>query len=323
MSILESASTDPTLDASGVLTWKLLEFIKDRLPSGLEKRGSRRLDEALRLAREHEYVISTRDMDTARARITRAMDTKEGLELRKGPRRYVQAKEYNKSAKAALQFVKVVLTHDIKRDLTTLQTVSDRAMENRLGRGLRTDSPINGDVVDPEDVEDLGACAREISASMRHRIAPLVENMYGFNTSQAADSISSNARRAQKLLRDMNFVYETRNDGTRRENGPYRHPIIQRAINISWFRDKNDVGAQHHEHFTPMPERAIALTLTVIECCIDEWSDGTRRDSTWDSEKFRTVYNSHISSFSDFKAHCNTQNKDPLEIQRDLIKNAR
>jgi Domain of unknown function (DUF6532) len=59
-------------------------------------------------------------------------------------------------------------------------------------------------------------------------------------------------------------LQETRNDGTRRENGPYRHPIIQRAINISWFRDKNDVGAQHHEHFTPMPERAIALTLTVV-----------------------------------------------------------
>jgi hypothetical protein len=69
MSILESASTDPILDASGVLTWKLLEFIKDRLPSGLEKRGSRRLNEALRLAREHEYVISTPDMDTAKARI--------------------------------------------------------------------------------------------------------------------------------------------------------------------------------------------------------------------------------------------------------------
>jgi hypothetical protein len=87
-----------------------------------------------------------------------AMDTKEGLELKKGPGRYVQAKEYNKSAKAALEFVKVVLTHDIKRDLTTLQTVSDRAMENRLGRGLRTDSPINGDVVDPEDVRPSLIC---------------------------------------------------------------------------------------------------------------------------------------------------------------------
>jgi hypothetical protein len=71
MSLLESVPTDLTLDASGVLTWKLLKFISDRLPSGLEKRGSRRLDEALRLAKEHEYVISTRDMETVRDRMTR------------------------------------------------------------------------------------------------------------------------------------------------------------------------------------------------------------------------------------------------------------
>jgi Domain of unknown function (DUF6532) len=131
---------------------------------------------------------------------------------------------------------------------------------------------------------------------MRPRIAPLVENMYGFNTSHAADSISSNARRAQKLLRDMNFVYvclsrsrsccwlnadplplqETRDDGSRRENGPYRHHVIQKAINVSWFRDKNDVGAQYYEYFDPMPERAIALILTVvmitfIDLIIDEY----------------------------------------------------
>ena len=59
-------------------------------------------------------------------------------------------------------------------------------------------------------------------------------------------------------------LQETGNDGKRRGDEPYRNLIIQRAINISWFRDKNDVGAQHHEHFSPMPERAIALTLTVV-----------------------------------------------------------
>jgi hypothetical protein len=86
-----------------------------------------------------------------------AMDTKEGLELKKGPGRYVQAKEYNKSAKAALEFVKVVLTHDIKRDLITLQTASNRAMkrEKRLGMGSRADSPLNGDVVNFEDVRSF------------------------------------------------------------------------------------------------------------------------------------------------------------------------
>ena len=70
MSTSESTSTDLTLDASGVLTWKQLKFINDRLPSSLEKRANRRLDEALRLARERQYELGTRDMEFVRDRIT-------------------------------------------------------------------------------------------------------------------------------------------------------------------------------------------------------------------------------------------------------------
>jgi hypothetical protein len=61
-----------------------------------------------------------------------------------------------------------------------------------------------------------------------------------------------------------------------------------------------------------------------IECCIDEWSDGTRKNSNWDVEKFRTVYNSHVSSLFEFQGHSLAGRRDMLEeLQRDLVKNAR
>jgi hypothetical protein len=45
---------------------------------------------------------------------------------------------------------------------------------------------------------------------MKPKVTTLVENMYNFRTSQAHSSISYNARRAQVLLKHMNFVYPVR-----------------------------------------------------------------------------------------------------------------
>jgi hypothetical protein len=58
------------------------------------------------------------------------------------------------------------------------------------------------------------------------------------------------------LLQDFNFGG--------RPNYPYRHPIIQNVINITWFNHKDDGGIVFHEYFTPIPIETIALALTVV-----------------------------------------------------------
>jgi hypothetical protein len=73
----------------------------------------------------------------------------------------------------------------------------------------------------------------------------------------------------------------------------YRHPIIQKAIVISWFHDNNDVGIMNHEHFSPMPVSVISLILSVVNTLTlipDEWSDGMQRTST------RMMRNSKMST---------------------------
>jgi hypothetical protein len=66
-----------------------------------------------------------------------------------------------------------------------------------------------------------------------------------------------------------------------------------------WFKNKDDDGLIFQEHFSPMPFPAIAIALTVIECCIDEWANGTREESYWNEERFKTVYLRHTKSLTD------------------------
>jgi hypothetical protein len=54
---------------------------------------------------------------------------------------------------------------------------------------------------------DTGNNARILAAGIKPRIAPLVAYLYGFSMSRVPNCMSYNAERAQKLLRDTDFVY--------------------------------------------------------------------------------------------------------------------
>jgi hypothetical protein len=73
-----------------------------------------------------------------------------------------------------------------------------------------------------------------------------------------------------------------------------------------------------------MPIPIIALMLTVVQCCVDEWSDGQRKDSNWNEDKLQAVYASHVSSLLNFQAQELEKNIDVLcQLQCDLLRNAR
>ncbi|KAH9014217.1 hypothetical protein EDB85DRAFT_2157573 [Lactarius pseudohatsudake] len=215
----------PPLDASGVLTLKLLHFLADRRPSAQEKRGDQRLDSARELARGDEVLISPGDLEIVRERITLTAEIKVGLESKRGLPRYLQAREYRKSAKETYKFVK---------------SVSDRARDATLGLGqssaVAVPHPTSGQ-------RPRGFLAVPLQVTVQN---PIPNDDFGAST-------------------------------------------------------EDDVGVVNHEQFSPMPISIIAITLTVIEYCIDEWSDGTQRDCNWDDAKFQTVYDSHFSSLVDFK----------------------
>jgi len=293
-------TSGPTLDASGVLASRLLDFLSNKRPSAQERLGDWRLDQARDLAQRNGDWISSSDLKIARDKVLHAAEVKEGLEWKSGLPKFLQAREYRKSAKEALRFVK---------------TVSDKARDEVLGQ-----RPLG---LNPMLTATAGGIDFRLFDEMKPNITTRVENLYHFKTSKAPESIRSNVELAKMLLRDTNFIYHEARDGKGRHS-PYSHPIIQEAINVTLFRDENDVGVVLHEHFSPMPIPIIALILTAVQCCIDEWSDGQRKDSSWDEDKLQAVYASHVSALLTFQARGLEGDVDVLcQLQCDLLKKAR
>jgi len=300
---MSQTNAAPPLDASGVLVWKLLEFFSNKRPSAREELGNKRLHQARTLALANETIISPGDLEVVKDKLTLATEIRAGLGSKWGISKLLQAQEYSKSAKDVLRFV---------------ETVSGRARDAMLGQKAVGLNPIligidnTSASIDPR-----------LYVELKPKVAVLVENLYDFSTSRARESISSNSKRARMLLTDMTFVYpEVSDGGKRNRHNPYRHPIIQRVIDTTFFRDKGDVGVIRQEHFSPMPIPIIAFTLTVVECCINEWSEGIRKDSSWDDAKLQAVYASHVASLFDFKAHSPANNDVLHQLQCDLLKNA-
>jgi len=156
--------------------------------------------------------------------------------------------------------------------------------------------------------KEFKCTSMELINDMKTKTKSAVDSSYEFDTSRAPQSIGRNASRAQELLAEATFIYR---DGP--PHGLYRHPIIQKVVNITWFQNKDDVGIIFHQYFAPIPFEAIALVLTVIECCIDEWSTGTYKESSWKEVDYQANYLSHLNSLRDY------HNRAPYKKDRSLL----
>ncbi|KAH9965687.1 hypothetical protein BGW80DRAFT_1343800, partial [Lactifluus volemus] len=281
---------------------------------------------------------------------------REGLDERHGVSKLKQAHEFRKAAKTTYRFAKTA--SDRGRDEAQFghssssyahfpsENVLDRVMS--IAKSLYRCHLSCNDAFPPRQTRAewaravwSEACARvatnplplpqaelfknsgmSLITDIKMKIMHSIESYYGFDTSLAPHSISFNASRAYILLTDMTFIYRDCSPDNRERHLPYRHPMIQRAINIIWFQNKDAVGIVFEDHFTPMPIPAIALALTAIECCIGEWSEGTRRMSDWDEGRYRTTYHSHIASLTEFGRHVSARGQLG-QIQHDLLENAR
>ncbi|KAG9087551.1 hypothetical protein FRC06_002480 [Ceratobasidium sp. 370] len=59
------------------------------------------------------------------------------------------------------------------------------------------------------------------------------------------------------------------------DEDPYEHPGLCKCIAAAFFWGPDALRMAHHEKFRPIPLPTIAMVLTIIQQCIQEW--GTRR----------------------------------------------
>ncbi|KIJ09548.1 hypothetical protein PAXINDRAFT_17359 [Paxillus involutus ATCC 200175] len=141
-----------------------------------------------------------------------------------------------------------------------------------------------------------------LTSELKIKIRPLVEVMYGFESSTKAVVQAHNRKLVEELTADFGFCYKTPGDPINDvpRKGLYEHKIIQKAVNMAFYKDKRDEGIQYSQYFEPFPEASMALILTVIEACIDKWSSGKQCDILFNEPIYKPIYQLHLSQLRKF-----------------------
>ncbi|KAG2117748.1 hypothetical protein DEU56DRAFT_930543 [Suillus clintonianus] len=135
-----------------------------------------------------------------------------------------------------------------------------------------------------------------VRGELKTKMRTLTHSFFGFRSSDSREVIRHNRDLAESLKEGSAFVFK---DWTMKR-GIYKTELLQEGINIMWFVNRKDEGIIYHEYFNPMPIKVVALVLTAIECCIDEWLQGLKEDIKFTSAAYGSVYRGHLGSLQRF-----------------------
>ncbi|KII88253.1 hypothetical protein PLICRDRAFT_41411 [Plicaturopsis crispa FD-325 SS-3] len=168
---------------------------------------------------------------------------------------------------------------------------------------------INGDIL--RLITNRGSHLR---GELKTKAKALTPATYGFKDSKNLAVISRNRQIARDLKTALGFTYRKLGSGDpnpQERKGLYQHPIIQTLINTVWYKDCGDQGITWPE-YTPFPLPALALTLTAIECAVDEWVSGSHVTTPFSALRYRPMHSRHVAALHRFGEA--TKEKDILAI---------
>ncbi|KAI6022822.1 hypothetical protein PISMIDRAFT_67101, partial [Pisolithus microcarpus 441] len=156
----------------------------------------------------------------------------------------------------------------------------------------------------PQLVKIITSRGSQVHGQLKTKLQPLVEAIFGFHSSQTKSMIKKNRSLAESLKEGTNFAFKVLCN----RSWPLLAPLIQKIVNTMWFVNKHDDGVVFHNHYNPFPYPTLALVLTAIKCCIDEWMTGTRTDIPFTIQEYRGAYKSHLKCLQVFKDAMKTYN---------------
>ncbi|KAI6111787.1 hypothetical protein EDD16DRAFT_1474509 [Pisolithus croceorrhizus] len=98
--------------------------------------------------------------------------------------------------------------------------------------------------------------------------------------------------------------------------GFLKAPLIQKTVNMMWFANKHDNRVMFHKHIRPFPYLALALILSAIECCIDEWMTSMWTDIPFTTQEYCGTYELHLKCLQAFEDAIKTYNFMPASCTR-------
>ncbi|KIK04876.1 hypothetical protein K443DRAFT_4235 [Laccaria amethystina LaAM-08-1] len=155
------------------------------------------------------------------------------------------------------------------------------------GRGIRIE-------FDQDIMKLIMARASQARGQLKTLARPLVEAAYGISP---ANPKRDNRNLVEDLQDRIGFAYKAPD-----RTGLYRHPIIQTIINKMYFKNKTDDGIVNPE-FSENEELSLvtlALVLTVIDNCLDEWQTGEHVDVQFSAAAYKNKFIAHLKRLEDF-----------------------
>ncbi|KAF8954315.1 hypothetical protein BDZ97DRAFT_1913946 [Flammula alnicola] len=156
---------------------------------------------------------------------------------------------------------------------------------------------------------------------LKTKARPIVETFYSFESGQNRKIIAKNRGLAEALKDEYGYAYKVHDADHMKRKGLYKNPLIQKIINTMWFRNRQDEGVIFEGYFRPIRPETIALVLTVIDCCIDEWITGIRTDVAFSGAAYRDVYIEHLKCLKEFDNHAQAKGLDILGNIREKLYN--
>ncbi|KAG2140342.1 hypothetical protein BD769DRAFT_1350194 [Suillus cothurnatus] len=153
----------------------------------------------------------------------------------------------------------------------------------------------------PSGVKMLLTRTSQVHGELKMKMCSLTASFFGFWTSNSNSVIRQNRDLAESLKDGSVFAFKVCILMIKMsKKGIYKTELLQLGINVMCFANQHDEGVVYHEYFNPMPIEVIALVLTTIECCIDEWLQGLKEDVKFTSATYGTVYHGHFGSLQRF-----------------------
>ncbi|KAG8710722.1 hypothetical protein FRC08_016802 [Ceratobasidium sp. 394] len=136
-----------------------------------------------------------------------------------------------------------------------------------------------------------------LQTKVRERVEVIVQYGFGFrNPAVHRADIKHNRRLAEKLAPHVFHCKELKPN-----TDQYEHPVFIRAIGATLFWDPESIGVVYHDKFNPIPIPAVALVLTMMQVCIEEWALGQFKSQALDVEKQQVVYEKHLLGLYEYK----------------------
>ncbi|KAK0490114.1 hypothetical protein EDD18DRAFT_1109668 [Armillaria luteobubalina] len=127
--------------------------------------------------------------------------------------------------------------------------------------------------------------------NIRDRIQPLIAPAYGFQVSDKKKIHQANKNLYVMLLTGGAFSFKTPGDRYRR----FENKIIFQAICACWFKNQKTPGIKYSDDYDPIKPESVALIITVLENCIDEWASGKFVPKPLDEDVQRPRYLAHLA----------------------------